>query len=750
MQQNVLPLPHEPTSPPGESTPSPSIMRLRDASLVKTAAKRINAEPIALPSANPWKSPRATSPVDNGGKSYADVVATAANTPPRETTPTLEPATPTQQPQSPVVKTEQDENIILQVTTVEPLVLTDKDGDDTEAQEMNEPLDPDVSRTRSGKVISSSKSKAKKTKAKKNVKKTEDVLALGEGLPTSLQHQVETPIQQATGPSRIVSESRKRRRVTTDIDDGESNTTVNRTQDAPVVPPLTPAKITVRRSSPLSYLDDTPPKDRHDPPAITTSDLETSDIEMIDLDDEAVNRTLHRPNRPPANLYAHHVTGTTGPNASSSSKREGKRPARHEDFDGITSQTGPASGGPPHTHYSSASHNRAAQGDPEAPLLYMHERGPQLDHNRPPTHPRPVHYAPGPFPLLPDEQAQAMAPLPTLPQPMALTRPPPDGHVQIQGNDPYFFLHNILVSQRSSWSTLKDIFLFIQFPGRGAQDSGNHARMSSAETVLTKYLDIYGSSLIQPLPETTQTKPNEPPHWYRLGNLTQQGRDKLIKRVWWSAPEGTFSVIDPDGRPPTYIGTWRDAHRLGSTSEAGMAIGFRATLCDDQAAHFIKSILVDEYRRGRLGPRQRTDDTFDEIIRSVRVRKFMWKGPRNGEEEPVASLYIDSPTRDAAEWAVFKTYLRQLTYGGAHAGPPELIVDAFFCAYCHSIDHPTYACTVPLTPGWHGPSLEAARESITNERRGMEAGNGRGRGRGGRGRGGRGRGRGGPRGRGGV
>ncbi|TFY52421.1 hypothetical protein EVJ58_g10031 [Rhodofomes roseus] len=799
------------SKPEGERPPSPSIQRLRDASLVKTAMKRVNAEPNASPSGNPWSSPRPASPVEQNGKSYAEALSTSRPPSPGPTEPA--PLIPTE-PSSPQVKTEHIEETFTSTSMAGTNVGTKEEHDVVEGMPhdaytpfpltetsyllVTDTSDHEVSRTRSGRRISAPKSKATKDK-KKTKKATKHVstppsptaddpsasAAPVANMPTST-HTVTPAV--TTEPSasvrpaptrqtlRVVSEPKKRRRVSTDIGGGDDAGGIStRVQDA--LPATTNGAHGRRTSSVISYASAGPPRDHDDPPAPMATDVEVSDVEMIELDSGSDNDLTDHQTRafydmPPAptfTLAANAPSGHTDPIAARQ-KRLGKQPMRdslqHPDAPPTAGQSSGAQRIALH-----AIHGAIYQGHPSPPAQYAYElartrsgtqpprtpsRLPNVIH-RPLTPPQaphnPVHFAPGPFPTVYNGPVQLPAPHPALPPPLVLTRSPPGGHRPIQGSDVYYFLRNILSSQLHAWSGIDDEFVFVQFPGKGAQDAGNHSRMHAVETVLTKHLNINGTTLFQPLPEVAQPRPNADPRWYRLGNLQPRDRDTLVNGVWWDAPEGTFCVIAPNKMPPTYIGTWRHSHRLGSTTEEGMATGFRATLQANEPAAYIKAVLGADHRAGGRWRHYAIEESFQQIIASVSVRRLTLEAQGDGDVgEPVASLYIESPTIDAAEWVDFRTYLRGLTYGGTHAGPPELISETFFCAYCHSNDHPTNLCSVPTTPGWHGPSLDAARNAITAERRNMDrsANNARGGGRGGRGRGGRGRGRGGHRGRGGF
>ncbi|TFY57611.1 hypothetical protein EVJ58_g6919 [Rhodofomes roseus] len=687
------------------------------------------------------------------------------------------PLVPTE-PSSPQVKTEPREETI--VDTFVPGPADDTKGE-TETVEVSDTSDQEASRTRSGRRISASKSKAKdKKRSKKAAKQATVQPSLATDLPSvPVAPAGTTPSDTPTAPSalgeltpsttvpamktnRLVSESKKRRRVSNDIGgDADAGGTTNRLQASPT----TKANVTPihRASSVVSYASASPPRDRAVPPTIATSDADATDVEMMDLNPESDNDlTDHQ-------IRAHYASTVSD---AARQKRLGKQPVRRNlPNPEAPPVSGPSSGAQRIAKH--AIHGAIYQGYPSPPAQYAYDlaktrsgtqpthtpsRLPHVIAQRPPTPLQapphyPVHYAPGPFPANANGPAQPPVLHPGLPPPLVLTRSPQGGHRPIQGSSVHFFLRNILSSQLLAWSGIDDDFVFVQFPGKGAQDAGNHSRMHAVETVLTKYLNINDTTLFQPLPDIAQPRPNADPRWYRLGNLQPRDRDTLVNGVWWDAPEGTFCVLAPNKMPPTYIGTWRHPHRLGSTTEDGMAESFRTTLESAEPAAYIQAVLdADRRARGRWR-HYAIMESFRQVVASVSVRKLTLEAQdANDPGEPVASLYIESPTLDAAQWDDFRTYLRGLTYGGSHAGPPELINEAFFCVYCHSNDHPTFLCTVPNTPGWHGPSLDAVRNAITTERRNMDrnTNNGRGGGRGGRGRGGRGRGRGGYRGRGGL
>ncbi|KAH9927730.1 uncharacterized protein B0H18DRAFT_1118259 [Fomitopsis serialis] len=154
----------------------------------------------------------------------------------------------------------------------------------------------DTSRTRSGKKLTASKQKAKKQRAKKSAAVTGKAkLSVGKGHPAATSSTAATsaaivPAPEAADPptttTRAVSDTRKRRRVSTDVDGTTAQTsTIPRIQD-PVVAPTLPVTPTQRAGAAVISISSSPiVDDLHDPPAATTSDMEMDDVVMLEGDE---------------------------------------------------------------------------------------------------------------------------------------------------------------------------------------------------------------------------------------------------------------------------------------------------------------------------------------------------------------------------------------------------------------------------------------------------------------------------------
>ncbi|KAH9930784.1 uncharacterized protein B0H18DRAFT_1116891 [Fomitopsis serialis] len=236
--------------------------------------RSLSAIPHTSSSGNPWVSPRATSPVERTGISYASMAAK-----PRPTTPILSSAS-----QAVPASTAKPAG---KIEAVAEAGASAKDGKDSglsstttqvvvKVEEEEASLDPE--RTRSGKQPAASKLKNKKQCAKKSAKAAGKQPAnIGIGLPA----QDDQPVSNVGPSSRSISDVRKCRRISTDVD-GESAPigTIPKVQDTPTTPARPPA---ATQPTVISLIS--PAGSDNDPPAVTTSDLEADDVEMRDPDD---------------------------------------------------------------------------------------------------------------------------------------------------------------------------------------------------------------------------------------------------------------------------------------------------------------------------------------------------------------------------------------------------------------------------------------------------------------------------------
>ncbi|KAH9923247.1 uncharacterized protein B0H18DRAFT_1120513 [Fomitopsis serialis] len=253
--------------------PSASIERLRAASLVKSSsAIRVNAEPNTPSSGNPWGSPRAVSPVNRTGLSYAAMSV-------RPASPSLASTAPPVTADAGPASTEQ-QAVANAATPATPAT----ESTVTEVKVKTEEVEPtlDTGRTRSGRLPSAPKKKASKPRGKKaNKRERKQPAETEDELHVPSSSDVSSPSPPSAAP-RQPSDVRKRRRVSTDTGDNfdENTGTVDRVQVSP--PPISHntlqavnEAILVSSTSPVSGGEE-----RDDPPAVTTSDIEPEDVVM--------------------------------------------------------------------------------------------------------------------------------------------------------------------------------------------------------------------------------------------------------------------------------------------------------------------------------------------------------------------------------------------------------------------------------------------------------------------------------------
>ncbi|KAH9912452.1 uncharacterized protein B0H18DRAFT_961039 [Fomitopsis serialis] len=555
---------------------------------------------------------------------------------------------------------------------------------------------------------------------------------VGKGIPATSSSAVDTSAPPANLPQRSASESRKRRRASADVD-GENVTTgtVLRTQDvSAATSPPRQVEYVVDIGEVLGFprLDWSPAPDDNqvDPPATTTSDLEERDFEMFD----PVTGQEDRAEVPYEDREGAARTRRLSITCASPDTRWRMIPCSDTGTRSPAKAYGRATLKATPLMPTKVSATRA-----QTPANDIH-RGPRRPRSPSLLHPYPVHYAPGPFPNFPVDLAPPapiaqdapagpagpiapLAPAPGAPPPLTTTRAPENGWPRIQGVGFDLVYANVLASQADEWRRARDYHVYIHFPGRGAHDRAYR--------------------------RCPPTSPNSNPIYYRVGNLTVGQRDRLLREGWVSSRDGTFGVVSSEPSPPTFMGTFRHPLRLGETSEEGMANAFKKGMRSEEMRQYLLTTLNSDIFAGGRWRRLTAQDAYELIISSITVKKILLRNTRDEEEEPFAFLYMESPTSDPIEWLNFRNRVRTFTFGGLLAGPPELVTRSFYCMYCHSVDHPTHACTIPSTPGWHGPSLDDVREMLAADRRAQgqdQRGGGRG-GRGGRGsRGGRGRGNG--------
>ncbi|KAH9916627.1 uncharacterized protein B0H18DRAFT_958762 [Fomitopsis serialis] len=313
-------------------------------------------------------------------------------------------------------------------------------------------------------------------------------------------------------------------------------------------------------------------------------------------------------------------------------------------------------------------------------------------------HPRPVHYAPGPFPLFPDDpiapprarpitppapfNVRPIAPLAPFPAgpiaplppshgssgPRTMTRAPPGGWFPVQSDDPYAPYGNVQAEQLVLWTTADDNCVLIHFPGTGACDKGNYGRLCVAAAILKNEFGAPDATVTQPIAANPQPRPNAEPHYYRVGNLTIAQRERILRQQWASTTYGTFGAIAAPHDPPTFIWGFLHPERLGVTTEEGLAAAFGDGFKSAVLSGITINHITTDINAGGRWRHLTADAAFRLIIQSIRVRMITIREGRNDDKELVALLYIESPTADAAEWVNFRdspALCRQLPAGTA-------------------------------------------------------------------------------------
>ncbi|TFY51267.1 hypothetical protein EVJ58_g10661 [Rhodofomes roseus] len=244
------------------------------------------------------------------------------------------------------------------------------------------------------------------------------------------------------------------------------------------------------------------------------------------------------------------------------------------------------------------------------------------------------------------------------------------------------------------------------------------------------------------VPAIPQRQHNVAPYYYHIGNITQAQADELVREHWVSTANITVGFELPNHEPPTLIGFFRHPERVAELTDEALADGFRTGFNDQDLLRFTLETIDRDIRAGGRWRHVPVDEAFQQIRRSVRVR--LLRRIHQGHPDPIAALYIESPTADPGDWNAFRERVRQHIFGSSRSGPPEILWETFLCGICHSADHPTGLCYLPNVPGWHGPTPDSVRAAAQEYARRNPAPptHGRGGRGGGRGRGGRGRGRG--------
>ncbi|KAH9922127.1 uncharacterized protein B0H18DRAFT_1121139 [Fomitopsis serialis] len=651
-----------------ETLPDPYIERLRAASLVKSPNKLASPTNLTGVSYAGMASRPATPPALLALKkanAKAAAPTTRSTAVERDGPATTEPA-----------QTQQE---VINVDAATPEVVI-KEEEDLELNALA------LRRTRSDKQQVVAKVKNRKQRSKKSAKAAGKApMNIGKGTPNSV-----TPAAEAAPPpdlpQRSTSDVRKRRRVSTDVDgDHAAPGVTTRTQDVPTTStPVTQTRYVVDIGEVLGFpryeaspgLND----DRDDPPAATTSDVDMRDIEpasdgsystrrivsdVPDHDLPYLKRTtaLHEGDiedmyEDVTSLPYQSAPGQAGPSRNGRSsdpprRREDPRSATTDDDMSRRMRDIEAASRAPR----SVSHRPIQLSPaPASPAQILDDDDARLGPRRPRSpsvlHPHPVHYAPGPFPNF----------APPRRVPYNLLRQRRARRSRSRGR-----AHLLKADE---WRKATDHHVFIHFPGRGAHDKGNFGRLCAADNILRVSLNIPTASITQPIAAVAPTKPNSSPTYYRVGNLTVEQRDRLLREGWVSTAEGTFGVVPSDSVPPTFLASFRHPERLCvPPTEEGLTDAFKKGMMSTDLYQHVRALLTIDVRTGGRWRHLMVGEAHRCVVDSVRVRLISIRDSRDDEEEPIAFLYMESPTADATEWLCFRERIIQLTRARSRRPP---------------------------------------------------------------------------------
>ncbi|RDX52287.1 hypothetical protein OH76DRAFT_1416824 [Lentinus brumalis] len=91
------------------------------------------------------------------------------------------------------------------------------------------------------------------------------------------------------------------------------------------------------------------------------------------------------------------------------------------------------------------------------------------------------------------------------------------------------------------------------------------------------------------------------------------------------------------------------------------------------------------------------NERVNTILASIEVRTW-----RLSNQNVVANVFIQPPTRDIPKWREWAAGLRARTYGNFTNGT-GVVRRVSNCLGCNSVEHPAHRCPFQELPGWNGP-----------------------------------------------
>ena len=205
------------------------------------------------------------------------------------------------------------------------------------------------------------------------------------------------------------------------------------------------------------------------------------------------------------------------------------------------------------------------------------------------------------------------------------------------------------------------------FAAHGAQDAGTNDRIDEAMTVLRSNfgIDTRRVRFLPALPQsaTGQQHANSLPTYAGVFGLDRETAWHLAQTGWISTPRVTFRVELAGNVPPSYLGAFTDIRRFGSTDPEEIEARIQDTIENDSDLHaMIFDAIVRDADNGGRWRHHEPDLVFEHIMDSIRVDILPYQS-RGGAPEPLARLYIESPTWNAADWNTFRARIMALQFG---------------------------------------------------------------------------------------
>lgn len=263
--------------------------------------------------------------------------------------------------------------------------------------------------------------------------------------------------------------------------------------------------------------------------------------------------------------------------------------------------------------------------------------------------------------------------------------------------------------QAAAWAADPRNAILLHLPGHGAQDPGTEDRIAHAQGVFRDRLGVNLDNVdfIPAIPAAAGSRgSNTAPYYIAVFGLPEDVIDHIVAEGWVSTPEGTFRAEPMHAPPPRFQGVFMHPRRFGSVTEAGIEARIRRTIQDggrneEEVRTYIANDIADDGRWSHVDE----DTVFNHLVRSIHVHVIPYQ-VRGGASEPLALVYIESPTADSNEWEAFRAFIMNLVYGDDLTGHPTPFTGTMWCSICHSHDHPTGLCDLPAVPGWNGPTQD--------------------------------------------